>query len=132
MSDALSGAIGVLTIGTGRIGIAPTTTQSDFNPNFIPSSLSLPKSTASTITPFVSTQGVFQFQATLDGESYNVSVPWNFYAQRWYVSVFDQFNVRVLTLPLIGSPDDYDISLTAGYFTTKMVFRASSQSFEVS
>lgn len=87
---------------------------------------------AATITLFQpSANAVFQFQATLDGAQYTVRCPFNAYGQRYYVEIRDQSQTTVLERPMIASPPDADISLTAGYFTTPMVFRESSQSFEV-
>lgn len=74
----------------------------------------------------------FEFQADFDGDTYNVIVTWSIYGERYYVTIFDTSNVRVLTIPLIGSPNDYDISLTAGYFTSTLVYRESSRQFEIS
>ena len=73
----------------------------------------------------------FQFQAELDGATYTVLVTWNISGQRFYVNIFDQTATRILTLPLIGSPSDRAISLTAGYFTTSLVFRQATQTFEI-
>ena len=85
-----------------------------------------------TIVPFNPTQiAPFQFSAQMDGASYTLVVTWNVYGKRWYISVYDQFNTRVLTLPLIGSPINYDIDLMAGYFSTPIVFRIGLQQFEV-
>lgn len=85
------------------------------------------------VVPFVPTisNPPFQFQATLDDVTYVVQVRWNITGQRWYVFVYDQTNTLVVTLPLIGSPSDDDISLTAGYFTTPLVYRSAIASFEV-
>lgn len=73
----------------------------------------------------------FEFQADFDSDTYNVIVTWSIYGERYYVNIFDTSNVRVVTIPLIGSPNDYDISLTAGYFTSKLVYRESSRQFEI-
>ena len=59
----------------------------------------------------------FQFQANLDGTN--------------YINIYTLNNKRILTLPLIGSPLEYDISMTAGYFTTKLIYRESMQQFEI-
>lgn len=75
----------------------------------------------------------FQFAATLDGASYGVTVNWNITGQRSYINVFNGSNVLIVTAPLIGSPDGYDINLVGGYFkTSSLVFRASTKQFEVS
>lgn len=85
-----------------------------------------------TITPFTpSAYSNFQFQPTLDGQTYTAVVNWNLYAQRYYFNLYTLSNERVFTLPLVGSPLDYDISLTAGYFSTKVIYRAPMQQFEV-
>ena len=85
----------------------------------------------------------FQFQPTLDGAVYTAIVTWNLYGQRYYVNLYTLDGVRVLTIPLIGSVGNpvqvfedtgkavQDISLTAGYFTTKLVYRPINQRFEI-
>ncbi|MEJ0017540.1 MAG: hypothetical protein WDN25_13435 [Acetobacteraceae bacterium] len=85
------------------------------------------------VVPFAPTPaGPFQFAAVLDGQSYTVIVTWNVSGQRWYVSVYTGAGDRVLSIAMVGSPDDHDISLVAGYFISTLVFRQSSQTFEVS
>jgi hypothetical protein len=85
-----------------------------------------------TIVPFLpSPLAAFRFSATLDDSLYDCVVHWNVFGQRWYLSVYDQDGVRILTLPRVASPDGYDISLTAGYFASTLVFRQSSQAFEI-
>ena len=75
---------------------------------------------------------VQSFSPTLDGNTYNVFVPYNLYGQDYSVSIYDQAGNLVVTKTLVASPDDYDINLLWGYFkTSTMVFRASTQSFEV-
>lgn len=73
----------------------------------------------------------FQFQATLDGKNYTCIINWNLFGQRYYLNIYTLRNVRILTIPLIGSPLDYDISLTAGYFTTKIIYRTKTNQIEV-
>jgi len=73
----------------------------------------------------------FQFQATFDQVVYNVIVNWNIYSQRYYVNIYDLNNILVVALPLIGSPLGYNISLTAGYFNTQLVYRTVNNQFEV-
>lgn len=92
----------------------------------------LPATASVTVTKFNPTpQAPFQFQAVLDGQTYNVIVTWNTGGQRWFVNVIDQSNVPVVTVSMIGSPNGFDISLVAGYFVSTLVFRSSTQSFEV-
>ena len=73
----------------------------------------------------------FEFQPILDGVTYTAIVTWNVFGRRYYVSVYAQDGTRVVTLPVIGSPNDSDISITAGYFESTMVFRESLQQFQV-
>ena len=49
-------------------------------------------------------QQSFSFQPTLDGATYNVTVPWNFAAQRWYLQIQDLNGNLIVYRPLIGSP----------------------------
>ncbi len=77
-------------------------------------------------------EGPFQFSATLDaGETYNCTVTWNIYGQRWYLNLYTQNFVQIFCRALIASPPDYDISLTGGYFTTAIIYRDTTQTFEV-
>ncbi len=86
-----------------------------------------------TITPFTpSSQTPFQFQPELDGSLYTAIVTWCLFGRRYYINLFTLQGVRVFSLPLIGSPLDYDLSLTEGYFNSTLIFRAPSQQFEVS
>lgn len=45
-----------------------------------------------------------QFQVTLDGASYNLSMPYNLYGQRYYVNCSDLQGNLIFSLPLVGSP----------------------------
>ena len=82
--------------------------------------------------PFVpSVTSNFQFQPTFDGQTYNVILTWNLYGQRYFVNIYTLQNQLIVSLALIGSPAFYNISMTAGYFATMLVFRTSSQTFEV-
>jgi len=91
-----------------------------------------PNAPSATVVQFTPSKvSNFQFQATFDGAIYNVIVTYNIYGQRYYVNIYDTSNVRIITLPLIGSPLDYNISLTAGYFTTQLVYRVANQQFEI-
>lgn len=73
----------------------------------------------------------FQFQATLDNNVYTVVVTWNLMGQRYYVNVYDLGGGWIFTLPQIGSPVDSNISITAGYFATELVYRQANAQFEV-
>ena len=73
----------------------------------------------------------FQFQPTLDGAVYTAIVTWNVFGERYYVNLYALDGTLIFCLPMTGSPLGYDISLTGGYFTTKLVFRAPNNQFEV-
>lgn len=88
--------------------------------------------TSVTYVPFVQPPNAqFQFAAVFDGETYNVTCTWNVFGQRYFVNIFADNAERVLTIGRVGSPAGYDISLTAGYFTTKLVWREANNQFEV-
>lgn len=74
----------------------------------------------------------FQFPATLDGTTCNVVVTFNIGSQRPYINVFNSSNTLIVAPALVASPDDYDINMVGGYFTTStLVFRETSQQFEI-
>lgn len=82
--------------------------------------------------PFTPAQNrPFQFQAVFDGRAHTVIVTWGLSGQRYYVNIYTLQGVRVLTIPMVGSPVGYDISLTAGYFNTKLVWRIQNGNFEI-
>ena len=73
----------------------------------------------------------FTFTPVLDGVNYNARVAWNAYGLRYYLYIYTTAGVLKLCIPLIESPTDHDFDLAQGYFNTKIVFRASSQTFEI-
>jgi len=73
----------------------------------------------------------FQFSPQLDGVTYSAICTWNIYSLRYYLSIYDTFGALKLSLPLIPSPVDGDINLVEGYFNTPIIFRASSNNFEI-
>jgi hypothetical protein len=74
----------------------------------------------------------FDFQATLDGNTYRMRVTWNVFGQRWFLSCFTANDVLVFHQALVSSPQEGDINLLAGYFiTSTLVFRALGSQFEV-
>lgn len=85
-----------------------------------------------TRTPFTpTTDAAFQFLATLDGSDYNVIITWNIYRADYYLNIFTKNGVVALSRALVSSPEGYDISLTAGIFTSTFVYRQSTNTFEV-
>lgn len=51
-----------------------------------------------------SSAGPFQFQPTLDGQTYTGIVTWNVFGRRYYLNLYQLSGERVFSLPLIGSP----------------------------
>jgi hypothetical protein len=89
-----------------------------------------------TTIPFTPTpQGPFQFQAVLANASatttYNCSVVWNTWGQRWNLLIGDQNNTLVLAQPLVASPPGYDVSLARGMWTSRFVYLEATQTFLV-
>jgi hypothetical protein len=83
--------------------------------------------------PFVQDPNAqFVFQIVLDGSQYNCTVTYNVFGQRYYVNVYTVQGALVMASPLTGSPDGYDIDLMRGKFTSTLVYRTSSNQFEVS
>ena len=78
-----------------------------------------------------STNAPFQFVPTLDGQQYLCTVVWNVFGQRWYIRLSTLQGNLVLYKARVESPDTSDINLLFGYFTSTMVFRDSTQTFEV-
>ncbi|HET8689618.1 MAG TPA: hypothetical protein VFM18_23655, partial [Methanosarcina sp.] len=74
----------------------------------------------------------FQFQAILDGTTYNIVLTYNFFGQRYYINIYTTQGALIVSKPLVGSPTGYDISMTAGYFTSTLVFRTQNNQFEIS
>jgi hypothetical protein len=73
----------------------------------------------------------FQFNLTLDTFSYVAICTFNIYSQRYYINIYDTYGNLIVARPVIGSPDNYDIDLILGYFTSTLVYRVSSQNFEI-
>jgi len=74
----------------------------------------------------------FSFKPTLDGQVYQATVSWSLFGRRWYLSVTTLSGQLIFMKALTASPPNVDINLLFGYFkTSTMVFRASTQNFEV-
>lgn len=74
--------------------------------------------TSIAFTPSNASAPPFQAQVIMDGNPYVLAAMWNFYRGDWYVSLTDQNGNLVMNQPLVGSPDDYNIPLFPGIFTT--------------
>lgn len=72
----------------------------------------------------------FTFQATVGGMKVFGSVPYNLYASRYYVKLTDGQGGVICYVPMVGSPDDYDINLALPCAPGTLVYRVSSNQFE--
>lgn len=72
-----------------------------------------------------------QFNFTLDGKSYLAVINWNIYGERWYMSLYDSAGTRIMTVPLTGSYVGKPLSLTAGYFTSQVIYWIENNQIEV-
>jgi len=86
-----------------------------------------------TLVSFTTSSTVaFQFTATLDGTVYSVICPWNIYGERYYINIYSNNGTLVMSRPIVGSPDNYDINLLFGYFNkSTLLYRTSSNYFEI-
>lgn len=83
-------------------------------------------------TPVNTASPPWQSQFTLDGSSYKVTAYWNIYGQRWYIKITDSSGNLAWSGPIIGSPDNYDIYLAPGVFSTSTIlYRVGTGNFEV-
>lgn len=87
--------------------------------------------TTETFTFAPSSSAPYQFQPTFDGTIYTAIVTWSLFGRRYYINCYDLSGNLQFALPMIGSPDNYDISISGGYFATKLVFRTSANQFEI-
>lgn len=74
----------------------------------------------------------FSFQATVGGVMLFCTVPFSIYANRYYLKINDSAGSTVAYIPLIASPDNFDINLALSYAPGMLIYRGSSRQFEVS
>jgi hypothetical protein len=73
----------------------------------------------------------FTFTVILDGIEYAAKVTWNIFGLRYYLNLYSSQGEMILSRSIVPSPDNYDISIVGNMFTSALVFRNSSQNFEV-
>ncbi|WP_143331254.1 hypothetical protein [Burkholderia aenigmatica] len=74
----------------------------------------------------------YSFTGTdLDGRTqvYTLVAWYNHFGNRYYLRAY--YANQALALPLIESPDDFDILINSGFLSTPIVYRASSQVLEI-
>ncbi|MBJ9210657.1 hypothetical protein I5481_02105 [Citrobacter freundii] len=74
----------------------------------------------------------FQFTARVGNYELFARVPFNLYANRYYLELKDSSGDVVVYCPLVASPDGYDINLALPCAPGKLIFRESTNQFEVS
>lgn len=72
----------------------------------------------------------FTFQASVGGVKLFATVPFNLYANRYYLKLTDGTGATVVYVPLIESPDDFDINLALPYAPGSLIYRDSNRQFE--
>lgn len=84
-----------------------------------------------TIIPFKpNRQAPFSFQASIGGVKLFATVPFNLYANRYYLRLTNSTGATVVYVPLIESPDDFAINLALPYAPGTLIYRGSSRQFE--
>lgn len=74
----------------------------------------------------------FQFSAQIGENELFTRVPFNQYANRYYLELKDSSGEVLVYTPLIASPDGYDINLALPFLPGKLIYRESTNQFEVS
>lgn len=72
----------------------------------------------------------FKFTVSVGGNTLFVTIPFNLYSNRYYVSIRDGGGETVVYCPLVGSPDNYDINLALPYAPGSLIYRVSKNQFE--
>lgn len=75
-------------------------------------------------------QQPFAFQATVGGIKLFASVPFNIYAKRYYLKLTNGTGATVVYVPLVSSPDFFDINLALPFAPGSLIYRDSSGQFE--
>ncbi|EPD1271069.1 hypothetical protein ACR6AX_001226 [Escherichia coli] len=73
----------------------------------------------------------FKFKFRMGGEILFARVPFNLYANRYYLELKNSSGEVIVYTPLIASPDGYDINLALPFAPRKLIFRESTNQFEV-
>lgn len=69
----------------------------------------------------------FTFQATFDGQVYNVIVNWNLFGARYYINIYTTSGALIVCRPLIGSP--LGISLASITYENGLAIAVASEPF---
>lgn len=72
----------------------------------------------------------FSFQCTVNNNSLFVSLPFNNYSNRYYIKIDDSSGNTRVYMPLISSPDNYDINLAIPFAPGSLIYRGAMSRFE--
>lgn len=72
----------------------------------------------------------FTFRASVGGQQLFGTVPFNHYAQRYFLQLKNGQNEVVIYVPLVASPDSFDINLALPFAPGLLVLRESTRQFE--
>ncbi|PHI31157.1 hypothetical protein [Budvicia aquatica] len=75
--------------------------------------------------------GPFRFTANINKQTFFITVPYNRYSNRYFVEFRDRNNNIAMYVPLIESPDDFDLNIALPFAPGSLVYRASTNNFEV-
>lgn len=84
-----------------------------------------------TVFSYVPGPNPYSFQPTFDGTVYTCIIDWNLAGQRYYITCRTLAGALVFCRAFVASPIGYDISLTAGIFTTALIWRTQNGQIEV-
>jgi hypothetical protein len=72
-----------------------------------------------TIVPFQpSAQSTFQFQPTLDGQTYSAVVTWSLFGKRYYINLYALDGTLIVSEAMVGSPTGISIQSLSWYLGT--------------
>lgn len=63
----------------------------------------------------------FQFNATLDKQTYSVLITWNLSGQRYYINIHDQDQNLIISRPMTESPDGFALSSPPSVFRVALM-----------
>lgn len=72
----------------------------------------------------------FNFQCTVNNNNLFISIPFNNYSQRYYIKINDSTGNTRVFMPLISSPENYDINLAIPFEPGLLIYRGSMSRFE--
>jgi hypothetical protein len=74
---------------------------------------------------------VFSFRPALDGTTYNITIPWSLFGQRYYVTCRTLGGALVFSMPLIGSPAGVNVQGATWEQSTATITAATPHGFKV-